>query len=798
MTARAVTWPFLRTANGELNWGTLKISIHVLAVRSNGRGLTEVRMSKSQAAVPAMLVFLALALGLLMAVLCGRGSQAPADPDVNPFASFVETPAPAEPTTTTAHLAPTPTLAPLPAGPASDALREGRFTDAAQRYAAEASEAAAPGAKSEALLGQGIARHEAGDREGAITSLRNAMVAADPGSAEARRAAYLLGLRLADAGRGPEATEVLQPWFLAPKPDALQPYIDSALARSAALAGQFSLSEQAFARALASPEISVTLRADAYRGLSAAARERNDGDRLTAALAKLVQIAPDPGSRYELATWSSRLGNQAAAVEQFKLIVQESPESRFAMQALEDLKNAQVAIDPGQEGLVYYRRGMYAQAKALLLTARDDPAATPAERAFRAFYYAASLEDSGDARGAIVAYDHVETYGSTRYVHRARYWAARVSEGLGQASDASLRYVTLATDGPPGEFSLESRFRAGYTLFRSGDSHAAVTAWDSLGASRDQRLLYWKGRAQQHGEEGSSAAVSFTQAMTLDPHSFFGQAAAEQLNLATPLAGTYVPLALPLAPPNWAEFETWLRKRGAPARTDSPPAAARELMLVGLREQATAEITEFARSGDPWRLYVAMRAAHELGLLNVSAQIAVNLRTTLAVDYEEAPRALAQVAYPLDFAALLNAETKLRNVDPLYLAALIRQESFWDPSALSHADAYGLTQVIPETGRSIADALGVAPFETRDLLRPAVAIKFGAYYIGQQLKQYGRPYVALAAYNAGPAAAQRWLARAPKATAADFVESVDYAETQLYVQLVMQSYSHYAYAWRAP
>ncbi len=684
-----------------------------------------------------------------------------------------------------------PTLAAIPAGSASQALREGRFSDAAVRFGEEASGAPNAAAKSEALLGAGRARFELGDRAGAIASFRDAIAAAPPGSQEARRAAYLLALRLDDAGRGAEAVEALRALADTGGTDALQPLLDAELARAAALAGDGALSEQAFARAVAHPEATSALRAAAYRGLAAAARVRDDEGALSAALSKLVRLGPTPAERYELATIFLAARQLGLASEQLAAIVLQSPESRFALFALADLPKAGAMVDVGAEGLVYYRRGLYGQAKAILGAARGDKDASIEERAFRGFYFAASLEDSGDAAGAIEAYDQV--IDSVRYVHKSRYWAARATEGTGDLRGASERYQALALATPKGEFTTESAFRAGYTMFRAGDARAAQV-WSSLGVSRDPRLLYWKGRALEELGEKAAAATAYREAMAADSRSFFGQEAAARLKPVTAPDARYVSLPSPVPTLDWAEFEAWLRVRGVPARVDPVPSVARELALVGLLAEAGAVVEEFGNSGDPWRQFVTMKASYELGLPSVGARLAVRLRTNLGVEYEDAPVLLARMAYPLDHITLLEQESRRNGLDPLFFAALIRQESFWDATAVSHADAYGLTQVIPETGQGIANALDVSSFEPSDLLRPAVALKFGAFYIGEQLKRYESPYVALSAYNAGPAAASRWSATAR--SAADFVETIDYAETQAYVQLIMEAYAHYKYAWR--
>ena len=86
-------------------------------------------------------------------------------------------------------------------------------------------------------------------------------------------------------------------------------------------------------------------------------------------------------------------------------------------------------------------------------------------------------------------------------------------------------------------------------------------------------------------------------------------------------------------------------------------------------------------------------------------------------------------------------------------------------------------------------------FEVGDLVRPAVSVRFGAYYLGTQLRRFGDPLAALAAYNAGPGNARRWQ-EGGSGSGADFVEGVDIGETQHYVVAVMEHYAHYRRAYR--
>src|SRR5205823_1088053 len=102
------------------------------------------------------------------------------------------------------------------------------------------------------------------------------------------------------------------------------------------------------------------------------------------------------------------------------------------------------------------------------------------------------------------------------------------------------------------------------------------------------------------------------------------------------------------------------------------------------------------------------------------------------------PRAAQELLYPLAWPAAVLDQAQEQNVDPLLLLALVRQESAYNPAARSSADARGLTQVVPGTAQGIADALHVADFDPAALYRPAVSLRFGAYYLNETLARFDR------------------------------------------------------------
>lgn len=689
----------------------------------------------------------------------------------------------------------TPTAQPVPAelAAADAALREGRFEDAEDAYIRIAnSDTSVWG---QATLGAAIAAHNRGDpARTAIARALHVLYGPEPQPAIRIRGAYLAGRWLNDAERWTEAQGHLAT-AAETVSGPLLPYVQFELGRAAANAGDHAAAALAFDRVLSSLGLSDALAAAVYRARADEAKTAGDAAARSSWLARLVAVTRAPADRYELATVAATLGAAATYADQLRAIVVESPGSMYAPLAAAELRAGGYALDAGLEGLVYYRRGAYAEAKRVLTAALAESGLSAADLTFRAYYLAAAFEDSGDYAAALVRYDFAAAQGGgTPFTHRAKYWASRVTEALGDPGAASARYTALALEGPAGEFTAEAAFRAGYLLLAAGDAAGAVATWNRLGIAESAALLYWKGRAELALGDPTAARASFLGAVAADPLAFHALEAARALGQRPAVDVAYKERAL--AGPRWDAIESWLRTQlgGEP---DALPelGVATELMAVGLEPEAAGAVEEDAEGARGWALYGYTRRSHELGLVHISAKFAVTLRVSLGVADWAVPAAFMRLTYPLSYGAVLDEAARAEGIDPLFLAALIRQESFWDPMAASRAGALGLSQVIPSTGEGIAAAVGLEPFAPGDLFRPAVAIQFGAHYLGGQLRRFGDPYAALAAYNAGPGAAIRWAVRADGLPAADFLEAIEFAETKGYVQSVMEHYAHYLVAY---
>jgi soluble lytic murein transglycosylase len=164
-------------------------------------------------------------------------------------------------------------------------------------------------------------------------------------------------------------------------------------------------------------------------------------------------------------------------------------------------------------------------------------------------------------------------------------------------------------------------------------------------------------------------------------------------------------------------------------------------------------------------------------------------------------RPIWEATWPLAFRSLIERHAKVNRIDPDLLQGLIREESRFNPRARSSSGALGLAQLMPATARQVAASLKLPSVGEKTLLQPAENVRLGAAYLGQLVKRFGgNTAYAVAAYNAGPAAVERWQKALPQADIDEWVEHITFDETRDYVKKVLGSYNAYKllYASQSP
>jgi soluble lytic murein transglycosylase len=163
----------------------------------------------------------------------------------------------------------------------------------------------------------------------------------------------------------------------------------------------------------------------------------------------------------------------------------------------------------------------------------------------------------------------------------------------------------------------------------------------------------------------------------------------------------------------------------------------------------------------------------------------------LAAGGERLPPEVLRIIFPLDFWPLITKYSEANGLDPYLIAALMAQESTFTPEIRSDANAYGLLQITPPTGRMLARQLGLGRFTTSMLTQAETNVRMGTKYFKDLVEKFGGVHYALAAYNAGPDRVVTWRRDAPGLDQDEFVDNIPFTETQGYVKRILGTAEDY-------
>jgi soluble lytic murein transglycosylase len=303
--------------------------------------------------------------------------------------------------------------------------------------------------------------------------------------------------------------------------------------------------------------------------------------------------------------------------------------------------------------------------------------------------------------------------------------------------------------------------------------------------------LYFLGRLAEKQQDKGSAKAYYAELAERFPNFFHAVLARQKLKDATIAGATPTNTAL--------DFLNSLRfpERGLKQSFEGSPATkvrierARMLEGVGLDDWAETEL-RFGAKKDGQAHILGMelaQMAQSRGAYDQAIRYIKSLASGyLSIPFDAAPEKFWKLAFPMPYKAELEANCKLRGLDPYLVAALIRQESEFNPLALSRAKAHGLTQVMPSTGKELSRKLGLSRFNANMLFQPDINLKLGTYYLRMLLDQLGGQWEpTLASYNGGKSRVMRWLDNAVYEEPAEFIESIPITETRNYVQIVLRN-----------
>lgn len=353
---------------------------------------------------------------------------------------------------------------------------------------------------------------------------------------------------------------------------------------------------------------------------------------------------------------------------------------------------------------------------------------------------------------------------------------------------AASYYQRIVEEFPAGKNAFNAEWRVAWVAFLNrqpdaGDKFAAFLKKYPVSANAVD-AVYWLGRVAEREGNPAHARSYYEKAVERYPQTYFGHAAAARLAKLGP--GVEDPaeiLATIPPPPSLRPFDEPI-----------PPAAAdrwaRAQALRTIAFDASAELelkNAYFATSSPRFLVEAAQAAFDQG--HYATGMAYGRIVVPSFDsrkISEVPIEVWKVLYPLPYEAALRREAARNAFDPMFAAGLIRQESTFQADIVSYANAIGLMQVLPKTGKILAKQLKVK-YSKNLLFQPDYNLQLGMLYIANLVKLTGAPEYAAAAYNAGEDRIALWKAERPYEEIPELVESIPFTQTREYVQIVLRN-----------
>lgn len=385
----------------------------------------------------------------------------------------------------------------------------------------------------------------------------------------------------------------------------------------------------------------------------------------------------------------------------------------------------------------------------------------------------------------------------TRFPHSLWLADALFSSGnmylLKQDYRTAIQYYgELAKRFPGDKNAPAAHWRSGWLSYRLGLFSDAEQVFDEQihlypAASETVSALYWRGRLYEtQDHDPTLAATNYRTISRVYQHYFYAQMARQRL---AALGATRTdsdaeldriqPLPEPRLVDTFPEDSPHLAKARLLANAGLNEYIAREIKADpdSSSWSALAEAQIYSSYGETYRAVRALKRA---------------LPGAASAPIQSIPLAYWRILFPEPWWDTIRAESAKNNLDPYLVASLIRQESEFDPSAISYANAWGLMQLLPSVGRRMAHEEGIDHFQTFQLLDPVMNIRLGTRYLREMLDRLGgvQEY-ALAAYNAGDSRVINWQASGPYSGIDEFVESIPFTQTREYVEAILRNEETY-------
>jgi len=357
---------------------------------------------------------------------------------------------------------------------------------------------------------------------------------------------------------------------------------------------------------------------------------------------------------------------------------------------------------------------------------------------------------------------------------------------------AAAYYKRVAENFSTSPDAIPAQWRVAWVAVLKRQPEAPELLADHLrrfpGSQFTPDAVYWLGRLAEESGNAALARGYYRRLQERFPQNYFQSVAAGRLQTLGPgedtdpeVLASIPPVAS--VPPIGGTIPPFAAERQA--RADA-------LHSIGLDASAELELrAAYAATGEPRLLLEAAQAAVNAGHFGAAFATVRQIYPQLeSRPFAEVPRDVWLAAYPMPYEDSIRKWSSKAGIDPMLTAGLIRQESAFEVEARSPANAEGLMQILPKTGRRLA-AQARVHYGRGVLFDPDYNVHLGTIYVAGLRKDFGSVESALAAYNAGEERLNSWTSGQAYREPAEFVDSIPFTETREYVQIVTRNAAIY-------
>ena len=599
-----------------------------------------------------------------------------------------------------------------------------------------------------------------------------------PDSLLLRDAMEIYGTALSESGSSAEAVRVLEKYRLPASPD-----YELAIGRAYGRSGDFGRAAEAFKRVYYAFPLSPQ-----------AGDAKVELDRLVAQGTATPATFAERKSRADLLAQGRRNGD--AATEYRALLNEAAAADRDALT---------IAL-----GVALHRSGDDRQARSLLQAVPTSPTANNALRLFSLAEMARSAKDDEQFLAIVDSLRQNAT--TSEYFEQALLLGGNMYLLRPDYDRAIDFYRELQERFPDSKRAAYARWKAAWLSLRLGRTEEAKKGFEEEVATYPNApevpgSIYWRARLAEADGDFAKAQLWYRKLRDRFRNFYYSELAGQRLQrLTASISGADLRAVSLERDPILDKIPPAVPPAGY--EISEPPAdnirvqKSRLLQNGGLTDFAVRELRAAAAEdgGTVWASIQIARIYQENSQYHRALQTLKRaVPNYYALDVKQLPRSYWEGLFPRPFWTDVRRFASQNELDPYLVASLIRQESEFNPGAVSRANALGLMQLLPVTGRKVAHELRVRKFSTNDLLAPAVNLQLGTRYFRAMVNQFGgNVQYALAAYNAGADRVQGWLSAGRYRDTEEFVESIPFTETREYVQAIMRNAMMYRQLYSVP